>query len=164
MSKNNRYTLKHRRRREGKTNYHKRLALLKGRETRLVVRKTNAHTIVQFVDYEPDGDVVVAHAETGHLEAAGWKGSTGNMPAAYLAGLKAGALAKKAGVDSAVVDLGMQEPTHGGRLFAAVKGAIDAGIDIPVSEDALPADERVQGAHIDEALAKSFEQVKEKVA
>lgn len=164
MSKNNRYTLKYRRRREGRTNYRKRLSLLKGRETRLVVRKTNAHTIVQFVDYEPDGDVVKAQADTRQLSTDGWKGSTGNLPAAYLAGFKAAAAARKAGVEKVVVDLGMQEPTHGGRLFAAVKGVIDAGIQVPVSDDALPAEERLQGAHIDDSLAKNVEAVKEKVA
>lgn len=161
MAKNNRYTLKYRRRREGRTDYKKRLSLLKGRKTRVVIRKTNAHTKVQFVDYEPDGDVVRAAAETGHLE--GWKAGTSNLPAAYLAGYAAGVRAKKEGVSEAVLDFGMQKANAGGRLFAAAKGVMDAGIAVPVAEDALPSEERLLGAHIDESLAKSVEQVKKKI-
>jgi large subunit ribosomal protein L18 len=163
MAKNNRFNLPFRRRRLQKTNYKKRLALLKSRAPRLVVRKSNAHTVVQVVEYAPDGDRILAQASTVQLSELGWKGSCGNVPAAYLAGFVAGARAKKAGVSNVVVDLGMQEPFHGGRLFAAVKGAIDAGLTIPATETALPSDERVSGAHIDEKLPASVEAVKKKV-
>lgn len=163
MAKNKRYSLKYRRRREGRTDYRKRLELLKGRKTRLVVRKSNARTTIQVVDYLPDGDVVRAHADTSQLASKGWKASTSSVPAAYLAGYLAGMRAKEAGVTEAVVDFGMQRSAHGGRLFAAVKGAIDAGLTIPVREEALPVDERLQGAHIDESLAKSVEALKKKI-
>lgn len=163
MAQSNRYNLALRRRREQKTNYKRRLSLLKSRQHRFVVRKTNAHTIVQVVKYEPDGDVVVAQASSAQLPALGWKGSTGNVPAAYLTGFVAATRAQQAGVKNAVTDLGMQEPFHGGRLFAAVRGAIDAGLSVPAAQDALPSDDRVTGAHIDDALPKTVEAVKKKV-
>lgn len=119
--------------------------------------------IVQIISYDPDGDKVIAQARTQELESMGWKGSTSNIPASYLAGLLAGVRAKEDGVTQAVVDLGMQNASHGGRLFAAVKGAIDAGIESSVGEGAFPSEERLQGAHIDEGIAKSIESVKKKI-
>lgn len=163
MVKNNRYALKYRRRREGRTDYKKRLNLLKGRGARVVVRKTNAHTIVQFIEYLPDGDVVKAHADTKHLASKGWSASTSSIPAAYLAGYLAGVQAKKAGLSNAVLDMGRQQTSHGGRIFAAVKGVIDAGVDVPVSENALPSEERLVGEHISEGLKKEVEALKKKV-
>ncbi|MEM4756409.1 MAG: hypothetical protein QW594_04745, partial [Candidatus Woesearchaeota archaeon] len=47
-----------RRRRSGKTNYTKRLGLLKSGKPRLVVRKTNTAFIVQLVKHQPNGDQV----------------------------------------------------------------------------------------------------------
>jgi large subunit ribosomal protein L18 len=163
MASSKRYALKYRRRREGKTNYKSRLALLKSRKVRAVIRKTNSNTIVQFVEYQPDGDVIIAQATTKELADHGWKASTGNLPAAYLAGLLAGSRAKKAKVSEAIVDFGMQNPNHGGRLFAAVQGILDAEVELPVSEEALPAENRISGEHIDEKLSAQVEAVKKKV-
>jgi len=163
MATNNRFNLQFRRRRLQKTNYKKRLALLKSRLPRLVVRKSNTNTVVQVIKYAPDGDIILAQATSAQLPALGWKHHTGNLPAAYLVGMLAGSRAKKAGVSSVVVDIGMQKPSHGGRLFAAIKGAIDAGLEVPASEEALPSDERVSGAHIDDKLPKVVEDMKKKV-
>ncbi len=49
-------TVPHRRKREAKTNYKKRLALLKSGEYRLVLRKTTNTMIAQIVEYHVDGD------------------------------------------------------------------------------------------------------------
>jgi large subunit ribosomal protein L18 len=162
MAINNRYTLKLRRRREGRTDYKKRLSLLKSREPRVVVRRSNNNTIVQVVEYRPDGDVILAQASTAQLPAMGWKAHTGNLPAAYLAGYLAGARAKKAKVSSAIADLGMRRPQHGGRLFAALKGVVDAGIKVPLSEAVIPSEERLQGTHIDATLSKAVDDIKKK--
>ncbi|MBT3583115.1 50S ribosomal protein L18, partial [Candidatus Woesearchaeota archaeon] len=48
MASGPRYTVKFRRRRAGKTNYHNRLALLLSRKPRLVIRKTNKYIICQI--------------------------------------------------------------------------------------------------------------------
>ena len=56
--------------------------------------------------------------------------------------------AKKAQQDSAILDIGLNRATPGARVFAALKGAVDAGLDIPYGEEILPSEERVKGAHI----------------
>ena len=56
--------------------------------------------------------------------------------------------AKKASQDSAILDIGLNRATPGARVFAALKGAVEAGLAIPHGEEILPSDERVKGAHI----------------
>ena len=46
MARSPKYRLSFRRRREGKTNYHRRLQLIISRRNRLVIRCSNKHTIV----------------------------------------------------------------------------------------------------------------------
>lgn len=144
------FTAQYRRRREGKTNYHKRLRLLQSGKPRLVVRRSNTGVRVQIVSYEPAGDRVLAQASGADLRKVGFTQTSGkSLPAAYLNGYAAGARAKKAGVTSAIVDIGMQTATKGNRLFAAVKGVLDAGIQVPVGEEMLPKEERLHGKHIE---------------
>jgi len=152
-----------RRRREGRTDYRRRLRLLRSGEARAVVRKTLNQTQIQVVAYDERGDRIVASALSGELKAFGWTGGTGNVPAAYLAGLLAGRRAAKNGVTSAVLDLGVQRPTGGGRLFAAAKGLLDGGVAIPHGEDVIPSDERLRGAHLGDARAKEIAAVKAKL-
>ena len=71
-----------------------------------------------------------------------------NTPAAYLTGMLFAAKAKKAQQDRAVLDIGLNRATPGARVFAALKGAVEAGLDVPHSEEILPSDERIKGAHI----------------
>jgi large subunit ribosomal protein L18 len=152
-----------RRRREGRTNYRTRLALLKSQETRLVVRRTNGNVIVQFVDWTQGGDAVKATAVAQELKKMGWEGSAKNTPAAYLTGLLAGKRAAQAGVESAVLDIGRHTPTKGSRVFAALKGVLDAGIDVPHGgEDIYPSEERLFGAFLE--LESNFDAVKAKIA
>lgn len=146
-----------RRRRTGQTDYAKRLALLKGRTTRLVVRRSNRGVTVQFVDFDPKGDVVRAAATSKDLAPHGWDASLGSTSAAYLTGLLAGQRARKSGVAKAVLDLGRQQPTPGGRLFAALKGAVDAGVDVPHGKEMLPKPERIEGAHLPSAPVAKFQ-------
>ncbi|MBI4043793.1 MAG: 50S ribosomal protein L18 [Candidatus Diapherotrites archaeon] len=149
------YKVPFRRRREQKTNYAKRLALLKSRELRMVVRKTNNQVIVQFVEAREAGDHVHAAAQSAELKKYGWKLHGGNIAAAYLTGFLAGGKAKKTGVSKAVLDLGLVTPVRGSRVFAALKGAIDAGIHIPASEAAFPKPERLKGKHVEAWLSKN---------
>ncbi|MEA3165534.1 MAG: large subunit ribosomal protein [Thermoplasmata archaeon] len=152
-----------RRRREGRTNYRTRLALLKSQETRLVVRRTNGNVIVQFVDWTQTGDAVKATAVAQELKKMGWEGSAKNTPAAYLTGLLAGKRAAKAGVESAVLDIGRHTPTKGSRVFAALKGVLDAGIDVPHGgEEIYPSEDRLNGAYLE--LESNFNAVKAKIA
>jgi len=142
-------SLKYRRRREGKTNYHKRLKLLSSGQTRVVIRRSNTGIIVQFVDYQQSGDIIRAQATAADVRKAGCTTTSGkSIPASYLTGYIAGLRAKKAGVTGAIADLGMQTSTKGNRLYAALKGALDAGLTIPVGEGFLPSAERIEGKHI----------------
>ncbi|MFO8016402.1 MAG: 50S ribosomal protein L18 [Candidatus Woesearchaeota archaeon] len=141
-------TVPMKRKRKSRTDYHKRLTLLKSREKRLVVRKSLKNIIVQIIDYAPEGDRVIASADTRELEKYGYKHSKGNIVAAYLTGVLAGRKAKKNNVEKAVFDIGLQQSVKRSRLFAAVKGAVDSGLDVPASEESFPPDERIRGDHI----------------
>ena len=74
MAKGPRYKVPLRRRREGKTNYRKRLKLLLSGRPRLVVRVTNNRVIAQIVEYDPKGDKVVVGVDSSMLREYGWKG------------------------------------------------------------------------------------------
>jgi len=114
----------------------------------MVVRKTNRHIIIQLVTAEMERDKTLVAANSAELEKYGYKGSTSNTPAAYLTGMLFAAKAKKAQYDRAILDIGLNRATPGARVFAALKGAVEAGLEIPHGEEILPSDERVRGAHI----------------
>lgn len=142
------YKVKFRRRREGKTNYYKRYTYVLSKATRLVVRRTNKYIIAQIVKFDPKGDIIVVAAHSIELvKKYGWKGDPNNTPAAYLTGYLLGLRALKAGIKEAVVDIGLFSPTKGNRLFTAVKGAIDAGLKVPVGDIGVRED-RIKGVHI----------------
>lgn len=137
-----------RRRREGRTDYRARLGLLKSNKTRMVVRRTNGNVIVQFADWDGEGDRVLASATARELAKQGWKHSPKSTPAAYLAGYLAGQRARKAGVENAVLDIGRHAPVRGSKVFAALKGALDAGVEMPHGDDKFPSEERLNGAFL----------------
>ena len=163
MSTGPRYKVPFRRRREGRTDYRHRAGLLRGRTARLVVRKSNKHIRVQFIDYVEKGDKVVASAVSKELEELGWTGSGKSTPGAYLTGMLAGKRAKEKGLERAVLDIGLREPTKGAVIFAALKGAVDAGIEVPHGEEMLPSKDRISGKHMKEGIAAMFEATKGKI-
>lgn len=160
MSNSPTYKVSFRRRRESKTNYVKRLSFLKSGKARVVVRKTNNSTIVEVVSYDPKGDSVVSFFTSISLRKLGWKGHTGNIPSAYLAGYACAKQALKKGTKEAVLDIGLFSPVHGSRVFSALKGAIDAGLSIPADAVVFPKDDRLTGKHIGEEVAKNFDETK----
>jgi large subunit ribosomal protein L18 len=137
-----------RRRREVRTNYHQRLRLLKSGKPRLVARNSNRHVRAQLVTTGPQGDRTLASAHSGDLAEYGWEAPTGNLPAAYLTGLLAGARAVQADLDEAVLDIGLNTATPGNKVFAVQEGAIDAGLDVPHNESVFADWERTRGGHI----------------
>jgi len=142
------YSMPHRRRREHRTDYEKRSALVVSGLPRMVVRTSNKHTSVQFVEAKPQGDYVRAAAKSTELEKLNWKYGGGNLPAAYLTGMLAGLRAIQKGLRKAVLDIGLQRVTKGARIFSALKGAADVGVEIPHGKGILPSDSRVKGEHI----------------
>lgn len=147
MARNARYRVKLRRRREGKTDYQARKALVISGKPRLVVRNSLKNALAQIVVAKPEGDVIKASAHSRELKEFEWKASTGNIPSAYLTGLLCGLRAKKAGVEQAVLDIGLVPPTKGSRLFAVLSGVVDAGVEVPFDEEKL-VKERLNGFHI----------------
>ena len=160
MKKN--YLMPFKRRRENKTNYRKRLALLKSKKTRLVIRRSLSNISVQFINFMPNGDQTLAEANSTELKKLGWN-RTGNVPASYLTGLLAGKKAKNKKVEEAVLDMGLQISTKGSRIYAALKGVLDSGIKVPCSEEILPSEDRIKGKHISKDIEKQFEEVKNKI-
>lgn len=150
MAHNSNYKIPFRRRREGKTDYAARMKLISYDKSRLVVRLSNAQAIVQIIDYAPEGDITLASAVSKELPKFGYLGSTSNLSAVYLTAYLAAKRALSVGVDSAILDIGLKSPIKGSKVFAALKGAVDAGLYIPYGEAILPADERIRGEHISE--------------
>jgi len=152
-----------RRRREGKTNYRKRLALLKSGKPRVVVRKSNKNIRVQFAIYEKEGDKIITSAMGNELKKYEWDGSLSNTPAAYLTGLLAGKKALKKGIKEGILDIGLYTPVKGARIFAALKGVVDAGVNVPYSEEIIPSEDRIYGKHIGEDLAEKVDIIKSRI-
>jgi large subunit ribosomal protein L18 len=145
----------YRRKREGRTNYRKRLILLKGRTPRLVIRKTNTQVIAQIVEYSPDGDRVIVAISSNALKKLGWNYSFVSTPACYLAGMLLGKKAKAKNISEAIPDFGLRSSIPGSKLYAVIKGVVDAGIHIPVDSKMLPSKERLAGVHIANYFQKS---------
>jgi large subunit ribosomal protein L18 len=150
-----------RRRRERKTDYHARFAMLKSGKRRLVVRKTNKYILAQVVESEVAQDKVIARASSKDLLAKGWpkekEGSLKSIAAAYLTGmLLAKKLKTSKGGDKIIFDMGLYRTVHGSRIFAALKGAIDGGMQIPHNPEALPTMERIESNEKTKGLIKKI--------
>ncbi len=132
------YKVAKRRKREGKTNYKKRLTLLLSHKPRLVVRKSKKNYSVQVIEYQKEGDRVLISAHSKELAPMGYTGHSANSKAAYLVGYLAGKKAVKNKVKGAILDMGMVSAVRGSIAFAALRGAIDAGLDVPHNTEILP--------------------------
>jgi large subunit ribosomal protein L18 len=151
-------TVTYRRKREGRTNYKKRLMLLQSRKPRLIIRKTNKQIILQIAEYSQDGDKITCSISSSALRKLNWDYSCNSLPACYLAGLLLGKKASAKKVKMAIVDVGLQTPVAGSRIYAAVKGVIDAGVDVPASDEVFPSPERLSGKDIAAFLASNKNQ------
>jgi len=127
---------------------------------RLVVRFTNKDVVAQVIRAKIEGDFVVAAAYGHELKKYGIPVGHSNYAAAYATGLlvarrvlktfklddKYQGLAVATGDDfnvvpiadgprpfRAILDTGLKRTSTGSRVFAALKGACDGGLDIPHS-------------------------------
>ncbi|MEM5870116.1 MAG: 50S ribosomal protein L18 [Candidatus Aenigmatarchaeota archaeon] len=163
------YKMPFKRRRLGKTNYKKRLKLLLSKKPRLVVRRSLKYVLAQIIEFSPKGDKTLVAASSKELKKLGWDFACDNLPAAYLTGLLIGKKALAKGIKEAILDSGLYSSTKGNRIFAVVKGARDAGLEVPVDEEILPTEERIKGMHIANYLEKfksipeKFEEIKKKI-
>jgi len=164
MSTGPRYRVHFRRRREGKTDYRVRLRLLRSGSSRAVVRCSGRRVRVSIVAFDPAGDRVVAAAESSELAKIAFPAARfASTPAAYLTGMLAGLRAKSSGTREAVLDAGLRRPTRGGRLTAALKGLLDAGIEIPHGKEGFPTKDRIAGAHLPAPLTEPVDAYKLKL-
>lgn len=156
-----------RRRREGRTNYHVRYRLILSKKPRVVVRKSNASTTLQLVVAEQLGDKTLLTVNSKELEDFGYTLSKSNLPAAYLTGLLFGKKMLALGNVEGIADIGLHASTHGNRIYAAIKGVVDAGVNVPHSPEIFPEDERIRGEHIKKYtgadIVAQFEQAREKI-
>jgi large subunit ribosomal protein L18 len=135
-----------RRLREEKTNYKKRGTMLMGKRDFITVNITNENTQVQILKPEMSGDKVIASAHSRYLLDKGWKGSRKSISAAYLTGYLAGKKALVNGAKDAIMYTGTRKYTQ--RVAAALKGVIDAGLQVPADDETFPSDERINGEHL----------------
>ena len=163
MAQGKRQRRRYKRRSTGQTDYHRRLKLLRNGAPRAVVRVTNTQVICQLVSYDADGDRVLAAVDGKSLRVKyAWPAgvSAKSVPAAYCTGYALGKHAQKAGHDEAVLDIGLGASTKGNRVFAALKGMVDAGLWVPHSDTVFPSEERLAGAHINDSIAGAVETTK----
>ena len=134
---------------------------------RLVVRRTNSQILTQIIFSTLTGDKVLCSAESIELKAMGLTAGLTNYSAAYCTGLLlARRLLKQVKLDGdykgseavngeyfnsaenmgscdkrpfkALLDVGIQRTTTGARLFGALKGAADGGINVPHTNKRFP--------------------------
>jgi len=128
---------------------------------RFVVRFTNTDVVTQIVYAKIGGDVVMTAAYSHELKKYGIPCGLTNYAASYATGLllarrhltKLGLASKYVGKESidgedytvepledgprpflALLDSGLARTTTGSRVFGALKGALDGGLNIPHSE------------------------------
>jgi large subunit ribosomal protein L5e len=132
---------------------------------RLIVRLSNKNITCQVAYSRIEGDKIVCAAYSNELPRYGVKVGLTNYAAAYCTGLLlARRLLKKLGLDSlysgqvevtgeeynvealengpgafrCYLDVGLNRTTTGARVFGAMKGAVDGGLNIPHSTKRFP--------------------------
>lgn len=140
------------RRKQSKTDYLKRIKLLKGRKPRVVFRKTNKYIIAQYVVSKEAKDSVKIGINSKILLKYGWPkekiGSLKSLPASYLTGYIMGKKILKDKLEGPILDFGMIRTIHKTKVFAFLKGLIDSGIKIPCKEEAFPEESRIMKEEI----------------
>jgi len=132
---------------------------------RMIVRVTNKCIIAQIAYARLEGDYIVCAAYSHELKQYGIKVGLTNYAAAYCTGLLLARrmlhkykldgiyqgveeangedycvenIEGKPGAFRAHLDIGLARATTGARVFGAMKGAVDGGIDIPHSNTRFP--------------------------
>jgi large subunit ribosomal protein L18 len=148
MATDSRYRVSFRRKREGKTDYRKRVRLLLSQKSRIAVRTSGRHCLVQLLEYRPEGDRVIVSAHSNELKKHGWRGATSNLPALYLTGYLCGLKMIQKGRKEAILDVGLAKLVRGSKIYGALKGIVDAGVAVPHDPEIFPREDRIRGEHI----------------
>lgn len=137
------------RRIEGKTDYKARMNLLKSGIPRIVVRVTNKLVLVQYTKSNDAQDFVITGANSKELLDYGiqkeFSGSLKSLGACYLTGYLAGKKIKdKDEKAKAILDMGLKRNSKGSRIYAALKGVVDAGIEINYNQEVFPDEKSIK--------------------
>ena len=148
--------MKKRRRFEGKTNYKKRLKILKGEFPRVVFRKTNRYIVGQLIKSVEAQDKVEIGVTSKDLLKYGWPkdriGSLKSIPAAYLTGFLIGEKILEKNKEKVIVDFGLTSNIHKSRMYAFLKGLVDSELKINYKEKTFPEKERIKGVQLKEKI------------
>jgi len=154
-----------RRRREAKTDYVKRIKLLKSNSPRLVFRKTNKYLIAQYIISKEAKDEIKLGGNSKELLKFGWpkefSGSLKSISAAYLLGVLMSKKIKEKKLEKPIVDFGMIKMIHKTKTYAFLKGLKDSGLDINCDDKFCPDENRLKGEHMKNKIA--FEEIKSKI-
>ena len=154
-----------RRRREHKTDYGKRIRLLKSGTPRIVFRRTNKYVIAQYVISEEAKDKIIFGVNSKNLLKYGWpenaKGSLKSITASYLTGYLIGKQIKDKKLKQPIIDFGMIRTLHKTKVYGFLKGIIEAGIEIKCKEEAFPSEQRIKGEHMKNKIP--FDEIKLKI-
>ncbi len=141
-----------RRRRENKTDYLKRLKLLKSEKPRVIFRKTNKYIIAQYSISKEAQDYIKIGVTSKELLKYGWPenaiGSLKSTSAAYLTGYLIGRKILKEKLETPIIDFGMNPSIHKSRAYSFLKGIVDSGLKIKCEEKVFPDEERIKGEHL----------------
>ncbi len=151
------------RRKEGITNYHKRLTLLKSGIPRLVVRPSNKGISAQVVEFDVKGDKVKCTVNERSLKKIGLEVDGNSVPVSYLVGYAVGLIAKKKKIKSVILDTGRYNIIKGGRISAVLNGFVDSGVKIPHDKSVFPGKDRLKGEHLKKPIGKNLEEFKKQL-
>ncbi len=156
-----------RRRREFKTDYLKRIKLLKSESPRIIFRKTNRYIIAQYAISKEAQDNIQFGITSKNLKEYGWpeefNGSLKSISAAYLTGLLFGKETLKKKLETPIVDFGMNRTISKNRVYGFLKGVVDAGVKIKCPEESFPEGERLNGKNMKKDFSKIFKEIKSKI-
>ncbi|MEK6833050.1 MAG: 50S ribosomal protein L18 [Nanoarchaeota archaeon] len=154
-----------RRRKENKTDYLKRLKLLKGEKPRIIFRKTNRYIISEYIESKEAQDKVIIGFDSRKLNEYGWpkdaQGSLKSITASYLTGYLIGKTIIKEKLENPILDSGMNRVLHKNKIYAFIKGLIDSGIKINCKKEFFPEELRIKGQHLKHKIP--FDEIKLKI-
>jgi large subunit ribosomal protein L18 len=156
-----------RRRKEKKTDYLKRLKMLKSRKARVVVRKTNKYIIAQYVTSPKTQDKIEIGLSSKELLNYGWpkeyEGSLKSIPASYLTGFLIGKKIADGKKEAPIIDFGMIRTLHKTKIFAFLKGLVDSGVDVKHDEKTFPESDRISGKSLKKDFSSEFNKIKSNI-
>ena len=156
-----------RRRKQSKTDYGKRIKLLKSGFPRIVFRKTNTYVLSQYVETKEAQDKVIFGFCSKDLFRYGWpkefENSLKSIPAAYLLGFLSGKRIQKEKLKTPLPDFGMSRMVHKTKVYAFLKGLIDSGLELKYKKDIFPDENKLSGKNLKKDFSSEFSKIKSKI-